>query len=230
MKSLRTGCSFRKSPGTGLFYLYGSQFGNKRILGGYGNVPHGYWKPKTPGPEATGIQAANRTQGGYFRHVRMAAHYKIETRDVRIVKDVCHENPLPSGAQHESFGQVAAGWMQVDVSADGVYRRDLFQLLQYRNLPHVPGVNDRPDASKKVCYLRSKESVGVGDDANAVARAEFGIDVGGIGHRVHASDHLRLHTGRCACLLSTKTMRRPALCPVEFLRILDVAFLNVIAN
>ena len=147
MKSLRTGCSFRKSPGTGLFYLYGSQFGNKRILGGYGNVPHGYWKPKTAGPDAAGIQAAEPIQGYLF-----SAYENVRTPQDRIPRRprlqgcASRESARLPAVSTSLFGQVVAGRIQVDVSAYRVHGSNPLQLFNYRNLPHVPGVDDRADA------------------------------------------------------------------------------------
>ena len=159
-------------PEAGLRYLNGPQFRNKRTIGGQGDVTPRYRKPEPARPDAARIQTDSRSIPAYFRYVRMAAHQEIKARDVRFFKDVRHENHVPAGGQRKVFGQVAAGRNQVHVSADRVHRRDRFQLLKYRDLSNVPGVDDRPDASQQFQYLWPDESVGVGDDADTVARSE----------------------------------------------------------
>lgn len=172
MKNLRTVCRIESSLGPILLNLNGPQFRHEGAVARYRDVPHRYRKPEPALPDAARIQTACRSNRAYFRYVRMAADHEIETRGIGFFEDVRHENPLPAGGYDETPGQLAAGWNQVHVSTYRVHRRDAFQFLQYRNIAHIPGVDDRPDALEEFFDLRPQESVGVGDDTQTIAGTE----------------------------------------------------------
>ena len=165
--------SNRKFTRPKLLNLNRPQFRHEGAVARNRYVPHRYRKPEPALPDAARIQAACRSNRAYFRYVRVTADHEIETRGIGFFENVRHENPLPAGGQHETLGQIAAGRNQVHITADGVYRRDAFQFLQNRNLAHIPGVDDRPDALKELCDPRPQESMGVGDDTQAIAGTEL---------------------------------------------------------
>ncbi len=94
----------------------------------------------------------------------------IKVERLQVVK---HVDVAAANENDICFGQLAAGAVEVNVSADRGDWGNLLKLLEDGDLAHVAKVQNALDAGQCRCYFGAEEAVGIADDADLHLQTQF---------------------------------------------------------
>ena len=132
--------------------------------------PDGHRQPKSSRPGAARIEIQHAILRFLLGHMGMPVNHNRKSRrlrfQIKLVQIVQHVDRDAADFEHIRGRNLARPGLAIHVAANRGDRRNLCQLFQNGRIADVAGMNDVVGAAQSGKSLRTKQAVGIGNDAD----------------------------------------------------------------